>query len=132
VKDPIDPNKAKNSVDPKRIEELSKDPQTGEKNKKSIEEAEAIVHAEKEGLVQNSRRPNLKNGEPNLDFKVDGPPPFKYADVKTPVNRGNLVAQAEGIGKKIVLQKAGASDVLHVIDLKIFLLLKRLPSKQMS
>ena len=53
-----------------------------------------------------------------MDFKIDGPPPFEFADVKTPVNRGNLTSQAEGIGKKITLQKAGAKDVLHIVDLK--------------
>jgi len=101
-----------------RIESLSKDPQTGKENPKSIEEKDAILQAEKEGHVQKPERPDLAKGDPNLDFKVEGPPPFKFADVKTPVNRGNLVTQAEGIGKKIFLQKAGASDVLHIVDLK--------------
>jgi hypothetical protein len=101
-----------------RTKDLSKDPQTGKENRKSIDEAEAIVQAEQEGLVQKAERPDLSKGDPNLDFKVKGPPPYKWADVKTPVNRGNLTTQAEGIGEKIVLQKAGAGDVLHVIDLK--------------
>ena len=101
-----------------RIENLSKDPQTGTENAKSIGEAEAIIQAENEGLVNKAKRPDLKKGDPNLDFKIEGPPPYKWADVKTPVNRGNLASQAEGIGNKTVLQKAGASDVLHVIDLK--------------
>jgi hypothetical protein len=101
-----------------RIEELSKDPQTGKENEKSINEKDGILQAEREGFVKNAKRPNLEKGDPNLDFKVDGPPPFKFADVKTPVNRGNLTAQAEGIGEKSFLQKGGTNDVLHVIDLK--------------
>jgi hypothetical protein len=60
----------------------------------------------------------LEAGEPNLDFVVKGPPPYKYADVKTPVNRGNLEPQALSIGKKSFYQKGGTDDVMHIIDLK--------------
>ncbi|WP_415327961.1 hypothetical protein [Chryseobacterium sp. MMS23-Vi53] len=85
---------------------------------KAQNEAEAILLAEYEKHIQNPRRPNVKNGEPDLDFKVDGPPPYKYADVKTPVNRGDLEAQATHIGKKITMQKGGTNDVAHIVDLK--------------
>lgn len=106
-----------------RFEELCKDPQTGEVNGKSVEEAKAILQAENMGHVENPTRPNLSQGEPNLDFKVGGPPPYKYADVKTPIEPGSkrgvdVQNQAAGIGKKTMKQKAGAKDVLHVIDLK--------------
>ncbi|WP_336715293.1 hypothetical protein [Chryseobacterium mucoviscidosis] len=85
---------------------------------KAQNEAEAILLAEYEKYIQNPRRPNVKNGDPDLDFKVDGPPPYKYADVKTPVNRGDLEVQAIHIGKKITTQKGGADDVAHIVDLK--------------
>lgn len=107
-----------------RYEELCKDPQPPHKtNNKSIEEAKAILQAENEGRVENPRRPDLSKGEPNLDFKVDGPPPFKYVDVKTPIEPGSkkgvdVEKQAAGIGKKTKFQKAGAKDVLHIVDLK--------------
>ena len=101
-----------------KFDELSKDPQTSAANQKSIDEAEAVLQAETDGIVNNPTRPNLKRGEPNLDFKIDGPPPYKWVDIKTPVNRGNLDKMAEGIGKKIPIQKGGSTDVLHIIDLK--------------
>ncbi|WP_241314379.1 peptidoglycan-binding domain-containing protein [Chryseobacterium arthrosphaerae] len=85
---------------------------------KAQNEAEAILQAEYEGHIQNPKRPNVKGGDPDLDFKIDGPPPYKYADVKTPVNRGDLLKQATHIGKKITFQKAGANDVIHIVDLK--------------
>jgi len=110
--------KAETEAKAKRKEELSTDPQTGKKNPKSIDEAETILQAEKERYVENAKRPDLKKREPNLDFKIDGPPPYKWADVKTPINRGDLTVMATGIGEKIILQKAGASDVLHIVELK--------------
>jgi|GEM_PF-4617039 len=101
-----------------RAETLAKDPQNGKINQKSIDETTAIIKLEESGGVINPRRPNLSLGEPNLDFKIDGPKPYNWADVKTPVNMGDLSKQAKGIGKKVTLQKAGSVDVLHVIDLK--------------
>ena len=111
--------KSSSSVDvQKRKDELSIDPQTGEKNPKSISEADSILQAENEGLVVCARRPDLSKGEPNLDFVIDGPEPYKFSDVKTSVNRGNLESQAQSIGKKSFLQKGGKDDVLHIVDLK--------------
>lgn len=66
-------------------ERLSRDPQNGKINPKSISEAAIITQAEEAGLVNNPRRPDVSRGEPNLDFAVDGPEPYKYCDVKTPV-----------------------------------------------
>ncbi len=101
-----------------RFNKLSKDPQTLMLNQKSVEEAKAILEAENQGLIVNPTRPNLEIGDPNLDFKIDGPVPYKWADVKTPINRGDLKKMAINIGKKSKLQKGGARDVLHIIDLK--------------
>ncbi len=103
-----------------RFEELAREEGKTSKGDiiKAENEAEAILSAENQGIVENPRRPNRKLGEPDLDFKIDGPDPYRWTDVKTPVNRGNLTRMAEGIGKKIPLQKAGANDVLHIVDLK--------------
>jgi len=38
-------------------------------------EAITIRQAEYKNLVENPRRPNLKAGEPNLDFVIDGSKP---------------------------------------------------------
>lgn len=105
--------------DPK-FEELAREDGKNSKGDiiKAENEAEAILIAENKGIVENPRRPNRKLGEPDLDFKIDGPDPYKWTDVKTPVNRGDLTRMAEGIGKKIPLQKGGTNDVLHIVDLK--------------
>ncbi|MFO1430276.1 MAG: hypothetical protein U1F76_09070 [Candidatus Competibacteraceae bacterium] len=55
----------------RRIDELSRDPQTGKQNPKAKKEAEAIMQAEGEGIFSNARRPDLEKGEPNIDFKTD-------------------------------------------------------------
>ena len=96
-----------------RLAELSIDPQTKKVLPKSVEEAEAILEAEKKGFVANARRPDLSKGEPNLDFKVDG----GYADVKTPKPhpRNPLSNQAKDIAKK---SKLYDDDVKVVVNLK--------------
>ena len=54
-----------------RFNELSRDPQIGEVNSKGIQEAEAILQAERAGVVERPTRPDLSRGEPNLDYKVE-------------------------------------------------------------
>lgn len=41
--------------------------------------------------MQGVKRPDLDNGEPNLNFKVNGPGNYRYTDVKEPrdYGRGN-------------------------------------------
>lgn len=99
---------------------LQKDPQTGLANAKSISEATSIIQAESQGMVINPRRPDLLKQEPNLDFIIDGPPPYKYADVKTPVSTKYrpVEKQADDVMQGINAQKA--NDVLHIVDLKNF------------
>lgn len=111
-----------------RFDELSTDPQRGIITQKSIDETNAILQAEAEGIAKNPKRPNVKQEEPNLDFKIDGPGPYKYADIKIPIdfeNLGkitvdfrNLDKVANRMGRKITLQKGGADNVLHIVDLK--------------
>jgi hypothetical protein len=72
----------------------------------------SILRAEQEEAVKNPRRPDLSKGEP-----------YKWADVKQPIEpdsrpNSSLERQASGVGKSILKQKAGAKDVLHVVDLK--------------
>lgn len=76
-----------------RFNELSTNPQTGKINEDSMDEAKSILQAEAEVLVQNARRPNLKNGDADFDFKVDGPFPYTYADIKSPINFKTLEAR---------------------------------------
>ena len=112
--------------DVERFEELSTNPETGFVDQKSLNEAKTILQSEKENLVVNARRPNLKKGEPNLDFVVDGPGPYKYVDVKNPIDPGKFPGRktetipkmSKRIGKKITMQKAGSDKVLHIVDLE--------------
>jgi hypothetical protein len=106
-----------------RYETLSRDPQTGKRDAKSEGEAISILKAEREGSVQNPRRPDLAKGEPNLDYNLDGTEPYKWADATQPVKPDSkpnslLEKQHSGIGESIHKQKAGAKDVLHVVALK--------------
>ncbi len=100
----------------KQLEELSKDPQTGKTDLNSISEANSILKAEKIGYIENPKRPNLKSGDPNIDFKIDGPKPFNWADIKTPIKPNkyqSAIDQATNIAKKIY-----DSDVMVIVDLK--------------
>lgn len=103
---------AKAKARTRRLDELSIDPQTGKANPKSRSEAESILQAEDEGLVKNARRPNLKKGEPNLDFIVDG----GYAEIKTPETAHRSIAQ----NAKDIADKAPYYDgnVSVIVDLK--------------
>ena len=111
-----------------RFEELSINPQTHKDDPKSQGEACSILQAESESMVKNPRRPNIKKGEPNLDFAIEGPGNYRYADVKTPrdpssfdrnpKNRPPSLAKvARTIGNQIRNQKGGSDDVIHVVNL---------------
>ena len=111
-----------------RFDKLSKNPSTNQVDKKSRTEAITILQAEKEGLVINPRRPNLKNADPDLDFIIDGPEPYKYVDVKNPIDPRKYPSSkkkpesfnkmATRMGAKIRKQKGGSNDVLHIVDLE--------------
>lgn len=105
-----------------RFEELStEEGKTSKGDKlKAEKEAEAILQAENEGLVNDPKRPSKSSGEPDLDFKIDGPEPYKYCDVKTPVDPKYrpLSKQAAEVGENITAQKGGSKDVLHIVDMK--------------
>lgn len=83
-----------------RLREFSNDPQTGAPNAKSISEAQTILDAEQAGMVQSPRRPNLSQGEPNLDFVIDGPGNYRYGEIKTPQDPAN-------VGGRTIQQQAG-------------------------
>ena len=111
-----------------RFDKLSKNPETNQIDRKSRTEAITILQAENKGIVNNARRPNLENGEPNLDFLIDGPGPYKYVDVKNPIDPRKYSSAkkkpesfnkiAKRIGEKIRKQKGGSNDVLHIVDLE--------------
>jgi len=76
------------------------------------------VQAEKENLVIYARRP--KKGEPNLDFVIDGPGPYKYVDVKNPKDQRKFDKKpnsndnaAESMGKKITMQKGTVLTIIR-------------------
>ena len=58
-------------------------------------------------------RPNLDNGEPNFDFRTNGPNGIRYVDVKEPISGGrgntNLDSAARIMDHKIHKQKNGQS-----------------------
>ena len=84
-----------------RYSELAKDPQlVGQERKtnpKSKEEACTILQAEDEGLVSGARRPNLKAGDPNYDYKTDSSK--KFSEIKVP--RDDSLEDAARLGKKV-------------------------------
>ena len=112
-----------------KFDQLSRNPETGKTDEKSTIEAISVMQAEYKGLVHNPRRPNLKEGEPNLDFVIDGPKPYKYVDLKNPIDPKkfpNAKGKSESIekmatrmGKKITQQKGSFDDVLHIVDLEM-------------
>jgi hypothetical protein len=111
-----------------RFDQLSKNPQIDQIDGKSITEAITILQAENKGLVNNVRKPNLKNGDPNLDFITDGPAPYKFIDEKNPIDISKFSPpnktlesfnkMAKKMGEKITKQKGGSNDVLHIVDLE--------------
>ena len=100
-----------------RYSELVKDPQLigqkSETNPKSKEEACTILQTEDEGLVSAARRPNLKVGEPNYDFKTDSP--TRFCDVKVP--RDGSLKDAARLGRKSGLQRGNDNDVTTIVNL---------------
>lgn len=111
-----------------KFEQLSRNPETGKIDKKSTTEAVTIMQAEYKSLVYNPRRPNLKAGDQNLDFVIDGPKPYKFVDVKNPMDPKNfpnskgqtesIAKMANRMGTKITQQKGGSNEVLHIVDLE--------------
>jgi hypothetical protein len=97
--------------------ELAKDPQLiGKEHEitpKSKEEAGSIIQAEKEGLVSGAVRPNLQAGDPNYDYKTEGP--RRFADIKVP--RNATVEDAVRLGEKSALQRGNDDDVTLVVNL---------------
>lgn len=91
-----------------RFKALSTDPQRKMIDEYSIKETIIILEAEGRGIVKGAERPDLDNGEPNIDFKVKGPGNHRYVDVKEPRNfgRGNqdLDSAARRMGHKIYKQ----------------------------
>lgn len=100
-----------------RYSELAKDPQLiGQErptNPKSEEEACTILQAENEGLVSGARRPDLKVGDPNYDYKTDTP--SKFSEIKVP--RDDSLKDAARLGRKSGLQQGNDGDVTLVVNL---------------
>ena len=87
--------------------------------------------------------PNLNKGYFNLDFIVDGPGPYKYVDVKNPIDPRKFPSakkqpesfdkMAKRIGENIKNQKGGSDGVLHVADLEqISSQVKKMLEKKLS
>jgi len=99
---------------------LKKDPQTGKVNAKSEKEAEAILQAEDQyPEIKNARRPDLKKGEPNIDFKTDK----GWVDIKTPEpsTHRTLAQQAQDIADK---------SKLYDPDVKVLVNLNSIPEAE--
>jgi hypothetical protein len=100
-----------------RYSELAKDPQLmgreRQTNLKSKEEACTILQAENEGLVSHARRPDLKAGDPNYDYRTDSP--SKFSEIKVP--RNSSPKDAARLGKKSGLQQGDDGDVTIVVNL---------------
>ncbi len=73
--------------------------------KKAQEEATSILKAENKSFIENPRRPKKSLGEPDLDFKIDRPPPYKWADIKSPVD-SKFRNTSKGDRKKYSLSKS--------------------------
>jgi hypothetical protein len=112
-----------------RFTSLCTDPQRGIINDSSIKEAIIILECEGRGIAQQAERPNLDNDEPNLDFRINGPEGYEYADVKEPRNygRGNsdLDKAAQNMGNKIHKQKGQSEHgvsrqkILHIVNFEL-------------
>lgn len=112
-----------------RFKALSTDPQRKMIDEYSIKKAIIILEAEGRGIIKGAERPDLDNGEPNIDFKVKGPGNHRYVDVKEPRNfgRGNqdLDSAARRMGHKIYKQKEQSkfgilrNEVLHIVNLEL-------------
>ena len=100
-----------------RYSELAKDPQLigqeCETNPKSQEEACTILQAEEEGVISGSRRPNLKMGDPNYDYRTASPTKF----VESKVPRNDSLKDAARLGRKSHLQRGNDGDITIVVNL---------------
>jgi len=102
-------------ISPNQLDEWKKDPQTGKPNPKSISEAMSMKPAIDNGLYKNAMRPDLKKGEPNLDFKViQNDDSFGWLDIKTPIAPifNSVSYQARAIAEKTNLYN-GNTEVLR-------------------
>ena len=113
-----------------RFTQLCTDPQRLVITEDSIKEAIIILECEGRGIVDNVERPNLANGEPNLDFRANGPNGTRYVDVKEPRSEGrgntNLDSAARRMGHKIHKQKNRQSpddfssdQILHIVNMQL-------------
>ena len=100
-----------------RYSELAKDPQLMDQerptNSKSKEEACTILQSENEGLVSGARRPDLKAGDPNYDYKTETP--SKFSEIKVP--RDDSLKDTARLGRKSGLQQGNNGDVTIVVNL---------------
>jgi hypothetical protein len=112
-----------------RFESLCTDPQRNTITDGSIKETIIILECEGRRIVQKVKRPDLNNGEPNLDFKFNGPGNYQYVDGKEPRNYGrgnqNLNSAARNMGYKIHKQKdqleygISRKDILHIVNFEL-------------
>ena len=127
-----------NNYSAREFKELAKDPRVDnvKYDRVLIDEAKAIVQAKLENLVSKPTRPDMETARRvNLDYKVQGPAPFTYFDVKNPVGSKILKKQGQTIslkdmaykiGQNIVAQKrrfvglengpVGPENVGHIVD----------------
>jgi hypothetical protein len=103
-----------------RRDELSQE--KGKSTAKNRSEADTVLQAEDEGLLKGKpRRPDLKAGEPDHDFALEGEngKVVGYAEIKTPVSpRLNPIAnQASDIAGKIQLYPPDG-NLQIIVDLK--------------
>ena len=64
-------------------------------------------------MVSGARRPNLKAGDPNYDYRTDSP--TKFSEVKVP--RDDSLEDAARLGRKSGLQRGKDGDVTIVVNL---------------
>ena len=108
-----------------RFTSLCTDPQRSIITNSSIKEAIIILECEGRGLVHQVERPNLDKGEPNIDFRTQGPNGYTYVDVKEPRSGGrgnsNLDSAARRMGHKIQKQKSRVPEekVLHIVNVEL-------------
>ena len=92
--------------DEEKFKELAKDVKAKKEvfHKMTVDEARTVIHAEIEGVVDNTQRmkqPICKSVD--LDFKISGPAPFTHLDIKHPVGSEILLKQ----NSRYTLQEMG-------------------------
>lgn len=85
----------KSDCNQERFYELSKNPDTGLTDIKSLTKAKGGLEGEARGLYTNLRRPS--NKAVDLDFEIDSPNGYTQIDSKTPINFQDLVEQGKDI-----------------------------------